>query len=129
MLGRLRALIGQAPPDVQAVADVAQLLRVSQFRVFEIAHKEWFGRGIPERVLEPVFVKFLYSQSPPAWVRQFARNVLRLNERGEFDPRAFGLPPMPAETMSLADLDRWSLVLYASVLALIFFVVPALNRL
>ncbi len=126
MLGRLKALYGGSPPDVCAIADLATVLKVSQFELFRIAHREWFGREADEKALESVFVRFLFSQSPPAWVRHFVRHASRLADRGRLDPTVFGLPPWPRETMSVTEFDRWSVAIYACVLAMIFFGVPVL---
>ena len=87
-----------------------------------------YGREADEKALEAIFMTSYYKQTPPVWVRHLAREVLRRAEGGRLDPTEYGLPrPRPSEGMSLAELERWSLLIYVAALAAVFFVLPALR--
>ena len=127
LIERFRAIQG-APPtaDQKLVARATTILGIGDFRLFEIAHKEWFGRPAPVKELEHIFMAALYDRSAPPWVRHFARQVLRLAEAGRLDPTAFGLPARPVETLSLAQLEYWSAAISMAALGIAMFLVPAL---
>lgn len=127
LIERFRAIQG-APPtaDQQLVARATTILGVGDFRLFEIAHNEWFGRPAPVKDLEHVFMAALYARNAPPWVRHFARQVQRLAEAGRLDPTAFGLPARPAETLSLAQFECWSAAISMAALGIALFLVPAL---
>jgi len=129
LLNRLRTLYAEAAPEMRDLERAASLLNVKTFRLFEIAHREWFGREAAPRELERVFLKTFYEQSLPGWVRHFVRNILQLAARGRLDPRSYGLPPRQAEAVSVADLERISLTVYGVSLLLLVFAGPVLAAL
>ncbi|MEJ2343884.1 MAG: hypothetical protein P8076_10425 [Gammaproteobacteria bacterium] len=70
-------LLGEpVPADVQAVLDAAAVLDITEFQVFELAHREWFGRPAPTRTIERWFAAYMFEAAVPPWVRQFTRRVL-----------------------------------------------------
>ena len=128
LITRMRRLCGQLSPDVQSVAEAIFILNVKPFEFFQIAYRRWYGREADEKALEAIFMTSYYKQTPPVWVRHLAREVLRRAEGGRLDPTEYGLPrPRPSEGMSLAELERWSLLIYVAALAAVFFVLPALR--
>lgn len=58
------------------VASACEILQVHEFRLFEIAHRRWFGCEADVKALERVFVAWLYGARAPAWVRHTVRLVL-----------------------------------------------------
>ena len=69
--------------DQQDIQMTLQLLHISEFRLFELAYKEWFGDYASESELELAYIPYLFSGSVPCWVRQFTRNIRHLsNEAG-----------------------------------------------
>jgi hypothetical protein len=114
-------------PDVVAVSDTASLLGVGPFAVFMLAHEHWHGERPAERAVERPFMRFLKTESCPAYVRHFTRLVRLQAERGRLDRTKFGLAA-PAKSMIPPNtLRKWTLALYAGVLATIFFVIPGLT--
>jgi len=70
------------PANIQAVLDTAALLDITEFRVFELAHVNWYGRRAQTRDIEPLFVDYMFNDIVPPWVAQFTRKVLRLYHEG-----------------------------------------------
>jgi len=79
------------PPDIRDVLDTAAALDVTEFRVFELAYTGWFGRSAHPDELERYFVPYMFDGIVPLWVRQFTRDVLRREGRGELRRDEFGL--------------------------------------
>ena len=85
-------------PDIAEILDTAAVLEISEFRVFEIAYAQWYGRAGPLDVIERSFSNYMYHDRVPAWVRQFTRRVLDLRDSGDLSPERFGIriaPPTP----------------------------------
>lgn len=88
------------PADIETVLNAAAVLDVTEFRLFELAWADWYGRRGPVEQVEPFFVRYMFDQVVPDWVRQFARKILALSDEGNLDPEAFGAhghvePPNP----------------------------------
>lgn len=71
--------------------EAAALLQVTEFRIFELAYKEWFGRRPRSHLIEKYFNNYMFNQIIPAWVTHFCRRVVTLGHAGELDPRDFGI--------------------------------------
>ena len=61
--------------DAELVASVAASRGCSEFDVFKAAHRAWFERPIAERELERFFVRYLFHQQVPYWLRHYLRNT------------------------------------------------------
>lgn len=108
------------PPDVVAVLDASAALEVTEFRLFELAWQDWFGGRPDERRLERHFAAYMFADRVPHWVRNFARRILDLDDRGLLDPRSFGIwPRLPSSRM------RFLAKLYVAALLLLFVVLAA----
>lgn len=81
------------PPDVCHVLDTAALLQVTEFRLFEIAYRFWYGRDVSEQSIEKYFVHYMFRSVVPFWVRQLCRRVLEAQAKGTLDPTEFGVQP------------------------------------
>jgi hypothetical protein len=114
-------------PDVEAVADAASLLDVGAFAVFMLAHEHWHGERPAERVVERPFMRFLKTESCPAYVRHFTRLVRLQAERGKLDRTEYGLAAPAQSVIPDETLQKWTLTLYAGTLATIFFLIPGLT--
>ncbi len=66
-------------PDLQLVARAAALVELSEYDLFALAYRRWYGREAPPRLLEAAFSAYLRGQAAPAWVRHAARGVLEGN--------------------------------------------------
>jgi hypothetical protein len=102
----LRAL-GRA--DAALIFGACRLLRLPEFRFFQLAHERWFGRRAEDRELEPAFVRFLYGAPAPLWVRHLAREVMGRARFEPIGPETYGVepilpPPIPDHRQRLADL-------------------------
>lgn len=71
--------------------EAAALLQVTEFRIFELAYMEWYGRRPRQYIIEPYFNDYMFNQVIPAWVTHFCRRVVALGHAGDLDPRDFGI--------------------------------------
>jgi len=79
------------PNDVWSVLRAAALLSVGEFRVFEIAYKDWYGEDGEEKTLEKHFVGYMFNDIVPPWVRHFCKKVMDLDNEGTLNPEEFGV--------------------------------------
>lgn len=108
------------PPDVVAVLDASAALEVTEFRLFELAWREWFGGRPDEARLENHFAAYMFADRVPHWVRDFARRILELDARGQLDPKSFGIwQRLPSTRM------RFVAKVYAAMLVMFFVVLAA----
>jgi len=56
-----------------------QVLNITEFRLFELAYKAWFGEVARESELESSYVPYLFAGILPCWVRQYIRNIRQLS--------------------------------------------------
>lgn len=105
-------------PDVQEVLDTSALLEITEFEVFRIAHRRWFGSPVADREIEPFFADYMFSYVVPFWVRHFTHEVMRLSHEGAVDPRQFGIRPRPvSDKQALKGL--WYLLIVVAWVALL----------
>lgn len=79
------------PDDVWSVLRTASVLNVGEFRVFQLAHKEWYAEEVDEKTIEGFFTQYMFNEIVPLWVRHFCQKVLRLEDEGALDPVALGV--------------------------------------
>lgn len=84
------------PADVWGVMRASALLGVGEFRVFEIAYKEWYGEAGEEKMIEEHFAGYMFNDMVPPWVRHFCNKVLKLDFEEALDPADFGIVLRPA---------------------------------
>ena len=91
--------------DSLLIARARDHLGLLEFDLFRAAWKHWHGDAPNERRLERDFVSYMFHQSAPVYVRDFARRVIAKAESGGFNPRAFGGTggPPPDALPSLGD--------------------------
>ena len=83
------------PGDVADVLEAAALLEVTEFELFRIAYRHWFGTEIRDRDLERFYLPYMFKSQVPPWVRQLTRSVIEEAEAERLDPRAYGVLPRP----------------------------------
>jgi len=83
------------PGDVADVLEAAALLEVTEFELFRIAYRRWFGVDIRDRELERFYLPYMFKSRVPPWVRQLARTVIAEAEAETLDRRAYGIMPRP----------------------------------
>lgn len=71
--------------------EAAALLQVTEFRVFEMAYREWYGVRARQYLIEKHFRDYMFHRVVPGWVSHFARRIVALSQAGELDPRDFGI--------------------------------------
>ena len=104
----------ETPADCVLVADTAGLLEISEFRVFQLAFGEWYGREIRDYEAEDYFTVFMYQDRVPFWVRRFCHKIQDLNDAGRLNPRDFGITPQRFEYR----LFRWAVRGVTAILAI-----------
>jgi len=73
----------------KSVVLVGGLLSVTEFEVFQIAYRQWFGVEGPATAIERAYKTYVYEQVVPHWVRHFCQKIQKLRQSGELDPRRF----------------------------------------
>ncbi len=97
-------------PDVQAVLNTSALLEITEFEVFRIAYRDWFGRRAADSIIEPFYTDYMFNEVVPAWVRHFTRLVLQLAREGRLEPQRFGIMPKPFSASMAARGVRYLLI-------------------
>ena len=77
--------------DRQAVADASAALQVSEFELFQLAYRNWFGRSSEQKVLSDAFSRYLGGADAPMWVRDLTRRVQRSTIAGDLNPSDYGI--------------------------------------
>ncbi|MDR9435428.1 MAG: hypothetical protein RI563_01020 [Thiohalophilus sp.] len=107
-------------PDLQTLLDAVALLDISEFRLFELAYRAWYGNDAGSRQLEQDFADYMFCDEVPIWVRHYARGVVKqaaLSQSGKFP-----YPPKdrPADS---ASIRRGLRVLLGLIFILVFLIV------
>lgn len=83
-----------------AVLDASSVLEVTEFRLFELAFKDWYGKNADESVIEKHFADYMFASRIPGWARQFSRKILKLHAEGRLNPQHFNVfQPLPSARM------------------------------
>ena len=61
---------------MQTISKAANLLQISEYRLFSEAYLNWFGDRASENDITSVFAQFKMFGEVPVWADQFARSVL-----------------------------------------------------
>lgn len=77
--------------DAEAVCFAASLLEISEFRLFEIAHVNWFGSEAPKKAMEGFFGSYLQSGLVPFWLRHMIRSIIGKHRKGNPAASEFGI--------------------------------------
>ncbi len=81
--------------DVADVLEAAALLEVTEFELFGIAYRRWYGTKVGEQDLERLYLPYMFHGRVPLWVRQLTREVIARAEADCLDPKSFGVLPKP----------------------------------
>lgn len=66
----------QLPADVAGVLKTAALLDTTEYRVFELAYRDWYGNSANATEIERFFTTYMFTEIVPLWVRQFTRKTI-----------------------------------------------------
>jgi len=111
----------QIPDDIWLVLQATSRLEIPEFKLFEIAYKEWFGETGDEETIEKYFIPYMFNNIVPPWVRHFASRVIELDNAGKLDPRAFGIVPKFATRESIRkgiDFGAWLVLWLTGIIVL-----------
>jgi hypothetical protein len=107
--------------DTSRISTSSRLLQVSEFRFFQLAYVQWYGRDIPEQNLEYIFVDYIFKDEVPHWARHLARRVLSGYIDGSFDPKELNLnctlPPRDVKSTGYSN------VILLAVIYTLFFLI------
>ncbi len=84
--------------DSTAVYAISQFLFMSEFDLFHLSYRQWFGHDIPDDKLEVIFVNYMFKEIVPFWVTDLVRKAQDKLRCGEFDPADYGVR-MPELTL------------------------------
>jgi len=105
--------------DAEAASFAAALLDVSEFRLFEIAHEDWFGRKATRKATEAFFVGYLKSGLIPFWLRNTVRTIICKYQQGNLAPGKFGFD----QTLESPSRRRVGWILMGLLYLLVFAIV------
>ncbi len=71
--------------DVQAVLWSAEILKKTEFDVFEMAYRAWYHETPDVNRLECIFADYMFTEAVPFWVRQFTRATLAEHDEWQWD--------------------------------------------
>lgn len=74
--------------EANLVAEAANRLEVGEFQFFRLAHRDWYGRQVDAKELEPAFLEYMLHDRVPHYVRHHARNIIAQDDEGRLDPLA-----------------------------------------
>jgi hypothetical protein len=77
--------------DAEALSFVAGLFDISEFRLFEIAYVNWFGRKATEKAMDGFFGSYLKTGFVPFWLRGMVRRIICKYRKGNLTPSEFGI--------------------------------------
>jgi len=66
--------------DGERIVLSANLLETSEFEIFRLAYRDWFGSDAQDPNLEAEFSHYLIQTQSPPWVRHYTRRLLQ-NEK------------------------------------------------
>jgi hypothetical protein len=68
------------------VCSAANVLQIGEFQVLQLAYRSWFGRDLPETLIDRLFTSYMLRNEVPHWARHFARDILKRDAAGALDP-------------------------------------------
>lgn len=112
----------QTADDPGLVLRATALLDIREFDFFVLAHNWWFGRGPDMTALERVFAAYMFKQIVPAWVRQYAREILHLDGEDWAGRTRLGLQNLP-DNVAAPRHGRLMVALTAAVFSLFYLAI------
>lgn len=112
--------------DALLVLNAAAKLDTTEFRLFELAYKDWYGRLCKNSVMESYFTPYMFDNIVPFWVRAFCRKVLAFHGDSQKARSTFGLRILKATKGNKMFGLIYAVILVACLLFLVYiFSVPA----
>lgn len=110
----------QSEPDSILVAATAGLLDIPEYRVFQLAYHDWYGKEADEVEMGIWFDDYMYEDQVPFWVRGYCKKVQRRSRQGTLSRDELGIKPISRPPRFL----RWfvtSIVVSILVLTVLVF--------
>jgi len=112
----------RTPPesDIEKVTSIAGLLEIPEYRLFQLAYRDWYGHEPLAADTEAWFDAYMFGDQVPFWVRAFCEKVRRQERDRTLNREALGIRP---ETRPPRYL-RWfvtTLVVLLVVLTVLIF--------
>ena len=86
--------------DSLDLLEASAVLEVKEFKLFELAYREWYGKKPLSQVIEAHFSNYMFHNIIPAWVRSYSRQVVDLHRSGNLNPRELGIyQPLPSKRL------------------------------
>lgn len=111
------------PADLQTLLDAVALLDITEYRLFELAYRDWYGRPAEPEKLERDFVDYMFKSEVPFWVRRYAGKILQLARQQRLDRDELGLEWIPALPNGL----RRGLRMLLGLIFLVVFLIVVAN--
>jgi hypothetical protein len=92
--------------DWLQVAETAGLLEVTEFELFRLAYRDWYGRAATEADLEAYFTPFMFADVVPFWLRRYCARIRAESCAGQLDPVRLGIPRLVVPAHGL----RWLII-------------------
>ena len=83
------------PNEQQSVLDAVALLDITEYELFKLAYQNWFGEEIADPELEPYYVRYMFYQEIPPWVRYYVRKIQYLEKNNKLNKNALGIEIIP----------------------------------
>ena len=106
-------------PDIQSVLAAAAILDITEYKMFQLAWIRWHGQNSQAEELEPYFVRYMFDEEVPAWVRHFARDVEADWNAGRLDKEALGIPRLKGSDKMVHKGVRYTVMLVVVLVTLI----------
>ncbi len=100
--------------DWVQVAETAGLLEITEFELFRLAWRDWYGREARQAELEACFTPFMFGDEVPFWLRRYCARIEAESRAGQLDPAQLGIPRLVVPAHGL----RW-LIIAATLLLLL----------
>jgi hypothetical protein len=107
------------PPDIRTVLAAAAILDITEYEMFQLAWIRWHGQSSQAEELEPYFVRYMFDEEVPTWVRHFARDVEADWNAGRLDKEALGIPKLKGSEKMVHKGVRYAVLLVVVLVSLI----------
>lgn len=107
------------PADVIEVLETSNVLAISEFRVFSLAYRSWYGRDTDESTLERHFTPYMFLDEVPFWVRSFTHRILELERQGRLEPAELGIEPPRGDASTRRRGIVYSFIIALSMIGLV----------
>lgn len=72
--------------DRMIMVSAANLLDIGEFQFLQLAYREWFGKDLPQHLVDRLFHRYMMESEVPPWARHYARLILARADGGRLDP-------------------------------------------